>query len=290
MPRRKREYSPLERVLRRAQRLFRRGTCSLRVLPDFLIVGAQKCGTTSLHAYLEEHPQLTAPPDRKELHFFDRHHSAGPGYYRSFFPTRLCRWLHSQKSGGPSLCFESTPEYMAYAEARERMHALLGPVPLVVILRDPVERVWSWYRMYSSLNPGMDFEAMLDADASIAKHEGRELDPADGELTRLTEELRPFTRGLYAEQLRALWERWPREALVVLDFDDLTRDPQGSTARVLEHLGLEALERESWPVFNASEKSELPAALRARLASYYRQPDEELSELLGWTPGWLKSE
>ena len=136
--------------MRRAQRLFRRSTSSLRVLPDFLIVGAQKCGTTSLHAYLEEHPQLVAPLNRKELHFFDRHHHAGAGYYQSYFPTRLCRWLHTQRTGGPTLCFESTPEYMVFAEARERMHALLGPVPLVVILRDPVERVWSWYRMYSS--------------------------------------------------------------------------------------------------------------------------------------------
>ena len=290
MPRRKREYTPPARLLKRTKRLFRRGTSSLRVLPDFLIVGAQKSGTTSLHSYLEEHPQLIAPPNRKELHFFDRHYHAGARYYRSFFPTSFCRWLCTITSGQPMLCFESTPEYMVYAEARERMHALLGPVPLVVILRDPIERVWSWYRMYSSFNADVEFEALLDADASVAKHEGRELDPALCELTQETERLCPFTRGLYVEQLRALWELWPREAVQVLDFDDLARDPQETTARVLGHLGLKALERESWPVFNASEKSELPQALRARLASYYRQPDEELSELLGWTPGWLKPE
>ena len=70
MPRARREFSLAERAWRRTLRLIRRGTSSLRVLPDFLIVGAQKSGTSSLHAYLEEHPQLVAPPHRKELHFF----------------------------------------------------------------------------------------------------------------------------------------------------------------------------------------------------------------------------
>ncbi|MCH2104567.1 MAG: sulfotransferase domain-containing protein [Planctomycetes bacterium] len=289
MPRRTREYSALERAQRRARRLLRRSTSSLRVFPDFLIVGAQKCGTTSLHAYLEEHPQLVAPPGRKELHFFDIHHGAGPGYYRSFFPTNLCRWLKSKSAGAQTLCFESTPEYMVFSEARERMHALLGPVPLVVLLRDPIERFWSWYRMYSSLDREVPFETLLDADASLAAHEGRELDPSLSELTQETEALRPLVRGRYVEQLQALFELWPRDAVLVLDFGDLAHDPQGTTGRVLERLGLAPLERESWPVFNANKKSPLPDALRDRLGSYYAGPDAALAELLGWTPGWMQS-
>ena len=290
MFRRKRELSPAERAWYRAVHLFRRGTTSLRVLPDFLIVGAQKSGTTSLHVYLEEHPQLVAPPHRKELHFFDRHYHAGVGYYRSFFPTAISRWLRAAVKGSPVLCYETTPEYMVFAEARERIHALLGPLPIIVLMRDPIDRAWSWYRMYSSLNESVKCEELLDADASVARHEGRELDPAASDLTKVTEELRPFTRGCYVEQLQALYELWPRDAVQVLDFDDFARDPQGTTARVLERLGLSPLERDDWPVLIASAGSELPADLRARLASYYEGPDQALAELLGWTPGWMKSE
>ncbi len=168
MPRPRREFSLAERAWRRTLRLIRRGTSSLRVLPDFLIVGAQKSGTSSLHAYLEEHSQLVAPPDRKEL--------------------------------------------------------------------------------------------------------------------------RLFTRGLYVEQLLALFELWPRDEILVLDFDDLKRDPKGTTARVLERLGLSPLERDAWPIHNASSGDALPQDLRARLASYYKEPNEALADLLGWAPGWMKSE
>ena len=290
MPRARREFSLAERAWRRTLRLIRRGTSSLRVLPDFLIVGAQKSGTSSLHAYLEEHPQLVAPPHRKELHFFDRHYHAGVGHYRSYFPTYFCRWLRALVNGRPVLCFETTPEYMVFAEARERIHALLGAIPLVLILRDPIDRAWSAYRMYSTDNVDAKFEELLDADASIARHEGRELDPDAHALTQQTEELRLFTRGLYVEQLQALFELWPREEVQVLDFDELARDPKGSTARVLERLGLSPLERDDWPIHNASTGETLSSALRARLTSYYAGPNEALVDLLGWAPGWMKPE
>lgn len=290
MPRPRREFSLAERAWRRTLRLIRRGTSSLRVLPDFLIVGAQKSGTSSLHAYLEEHSQLVAPPDRKELHFFDRHFGAGVGHYRSYFPTSLGRRLRAAVKGGPVLCFETTPEYMVFAEARERIHALLGSIPLVLILRDPIDRAWSAYRMYSTDNVDAEFEELLDADASIAQHEGRELDPAARALTQEMDELRLFTRGLYVEQLLALFELWPRDEILVLDFEDLKRDPKGTTARVLERLGLSPLEREAWPIHNASTGDALPQGLRARLASYYEGPDKELAALLGWTPAWMKPE
>lgn len=276
------------RALRRVRRLFRRATSSLRVLPDFLIVGAQRAGTTSLHKYLLDHPQLLGPLDRKELHFFDRDWGSGMGHYRSYFPTAIGRRLRAISAGGPRLCFETTPEYMFLPEARERIHALLGPVPLVVILRDPVERAWSAYRMHASYDVDVGFDEVLEADAVIAAHEGREPDPGVAQLSAHLQGISFFTRGLYAEQLRSLYERWPRERVQVLDFADLQSDPAGTCARVLEGLGLPPLERASWPVFNASEAAPLPDDLRLRLANFYASPDAELAELLGWTPSWMQ--
>lgn len=287
MPRLGRERSLPVRVLRRIRRLLRRATSSLRVLPDFLIIGTQKSGTTSLHVYLQSHPQIVGPIGRKELHFFDRNWGAGEGHYRSFFPTAPGRRLRAAFTGSPVLCFETTPEYICFTEAQERILALLGPVPLIVLLRDPIDRAWSAYRMHLSDDLNVGFDEILDASEAVAAHEDRELDPAVAPLTQRLKDLGLINRGLYAEQLRALYERWPRERVQVIDFGDLCSDPAGTCARVLERLGLPPLEHDSWPIYNASKAAPLPDDLRARLESFYATPNTELEELLGWTPSWM---
>jgi hypothetical protein len=78
---------PARKVLRGAYRGYGRATASLRPLPDFLILGAQKAGTTALYAYLRWHPQITGP-SFKEVSFFDRHYARGERWYRAHMPVR----------------------------------------------------------------------------------------------------------------------------------------------------------------------------------------------------------
>jgi hypothetical protein len=273
---------------KRTKRLYRRATAPLRILPDFLIVGAQKAGTSSLHYYLESHPQLVGPRDRKELHFFDRHFSSGVGHYKSYFPTIAGRALRATTSGAPILAFESTPEYMLFPQASARIHEVLGPIPLIALLRDPIDRAWSAYRMYANYDLDATFEEVLNSDADLATHEGRSLDPAQSTLTRRFQETPLLTRGLYADQLRTLYEHWPRERVHVIDFADLCRDPAATTTAILERLGLPPLERDSWPAVNANEPAAFPTELRDRLKSYYDASSADLRSLLEWTPSWMR--
>ncbi len=70
-------------------------TNQIRVMPNFLIIGAAKCGTTSLYYYLKQHPCF-APSLRKEVYFFDRTYRRGPAWYRAFFPTVLERYYNKK--------------------------------------------------------------------------------------------------------------------------------------------------------------------------------------------------
>src|SRR2546423_13513556 len=124
--------------------LFRRLTHKIRIIPDFLIIGGQKCGTTSLYYYLIEHPNI-APAVRKQMHFFDNRFKKGFGWYKSNFPTIFSKWyktfLHKQKfvSG------EATPYYLFHPLAASRVHQFLPDVKLIVLLRNPVNRAYSHY-------------------------------------------------------------------------------------------------------------------------------------------------
>lgn len=109
------------------------------MLPNFLIVGAQKCGTTSLHEYLYQHPQIYLP-EGKETKFFaeDARYSKGITYYED-----VCFSTYS----GESAVGEVDPDYMYFEQALERIaeHLDLRTTKLIFVLRNPVDRAFSHY-------------------------------------------------------------------------------------------------------------------------------------------------
>ena len=103
-------------------------------LPDFVVIGAQKAGTTSLYRMLRKHPQVHMPRT-KELHYFDFHYERGPEWYAAQF--RPGRW--ERRRG------EATPNYMWGPLARQRLIADLPSARIIAILRNPVDRAYSHY-------------------------------------------------------------------------------------------------------------------------------------------------
>lgn len=106
------------------------------ILPNFLIVGAQKCGTTSLHDILKQHPQANMS-DKKEINFFikDNKYIKGLDYYSTYF-----------KGKNNAIAIgESSPGYICHPEVHNRIHETLGKIKIVIILRDPIKRAFSQY-------------------------------------------------------------------------------------------------------------------------------------------------
>lgn len=121
-----------QRLKRRRKFWLNRLTARRRALPDFLLVGEMKSGTSSLFHYLQMHP-LVAPPVRKEVHFFTIGYSKGAGWYRAHFPLKS-----NIPAGG--ITGEGCPGYFFAPGVEHRIHDLLPNARLIVLLRDPVER------------------------------------------------------------------------------------------------------------------------------------------------------
>ncbi len=165
-----------------------------RALPDAVILGAQKCGTTSLHGYLVQHPGVIAPL-RKEVHFFDLNYARGENWYRA----------HFGRDGEPGLNLDASPYYLFHPAVPQRMHALLPDARMVVLLRDPARRAYShyWHERAKGREP-LDFEAAIAAEPDRIEVADARL--AGGSLERSPDHqhFSYLARGRYAEQL----ERW----------------------------------------------------------------------------------
>lgn len=194
---------------------------------DVLLLGAPKCGTTSLAAYMAAHPGVWLHP-LKELHFFERHWDRGEGWYRAQFPP-----LRQQ---GSLLRLEATPNYLQHTEAPGRVASLLPAARLIVLLREPLARALSWL---GHLQTYMGLQGTVEGHLLA---ENAALEAMAPQTRQGLDWFHPnaLTGSLYPEQLRRWRALTPAQQLLVLRFEDLVADPQTVLRRVLRFLELEA--------------------------------------------------
>lgn len=258
-------------------------TGRFRVLPDVLVIGAQRAGTSSLYRYLGRHPDVAASV-RKEVEYFTRRYGLGEGWYRAHFPLAV-------PGRAPRTAFEATPDYLFHPAAPGRAAATVPDARLVVLLRDPVARAWSHHRHMVRLGyEDLGFDDALDAEeARTAADLDRAEDPSHDPKDLLRFSYR--ARGRYAEQLERWFAHYPRERALVLWSDDLFGDPAATYRRLLAFLELRDWLPPSFPNASARPGSGPPEpsmdpATRAALASDFHAHNERLAALLGTLPPW----
>jgi hypothetical protein len=184
-------------------------------LPDWVVVGAMKSGTTSVAFWLDAHPEAWLVPN-KEVNFFDRDatYAQGVDWYRERFA-----------DAPPGVAVgEATPSYLFVPEAPARMAALLPGARLIACLRDPVDRAYSHY--WHNRHRGHETRSFADAVAA---------EMADPRWTTPGY----LMRGRYLPQLERLVEHYDRSAVLVVLTDDLEGDPTGTFAAVCRHVGID---------------------------------------------------
>jgi hypothetical protein len=259
---------------RRAELRLRMGQS--RALPDAVILGAMKSGTSSLHYHLVQQPGVIEPL-RKEVHYFDVNFARGEAWYRA----------HFGRVGAAGLNLDSSPYYLFHPAVPLRLQALVPHAKLIVLLRDPVRRAYSHYwHERDKGRESLSFEEAIDAEVERLGNSHRRL--ADGSLERSREHqhFSYLARGRYAEQLDSWFACFPRGQFLVLRFEDLARDPLGILNVTLDFLGLPRAGTVSLEARNTREYPPMDHATAARLREYFEPHDRRLEALLGRSMGW----
>ena len=273
---------------RHATRAVERATAGRRALPDYVIIGAAKCGTTSLFRYLHAHPGIQASAV-KEVHFVDseRNFARGERWYRSWFPAERELVREGRAQGiDRALSGEATPNYLAHPDAPVRLHSVVPDARLIVLLRNPVDRAWSQYRWRRRHGD----EPLSFADAVAAEPERL---PAGFAMMREPAARTRFlqasylTRGRYAEQLRLWLDHYDRAQVLLLRSEDLFDDPAAVYHRTCAFLGLAPGGSPDLAARNTGDEvEEMDPALRRRLEDQFAEPNRELAELTDGVISW----
>ena len=217
-------------------------------LPDFLGLGTQKGGTTSLHQWLSTHPQVFLPAC-KEAHYFDLQPEQPTSWYAE----------HFYNAQPEQLCGEITPFYLFHPDVPKRIHAVLPKVRMIVLLRDPVERALS--QISHARKRG--FEMLMPEDAIAA--EPSRLKSGDPESLQKHSYV---SRSRYLDQLNRYETLFPQHQLLILQSEQLFSDPESVWKQILNFLELELTPvPNKLPKANAGDKQSLAvtSALRTQL-------------------------
>lgn len=283
---------PVKRAVRSALRSYGVQTSRSRPLPDFLVIGTKRGGTTSVWNWLVRHPHV-APmfPSTQQIkspHYFDINFTRGERWYRSHFPTRSALTRAARKTGFRPLCGEASPYYMFHPLAPERVAKTIPDVKLIVTLRNPVDRAYSnyWERLGSHAEDLPTFEEAIDAEE----------DRLDGEVQKILADPSYYSvhhdshsylaRGRYLEHLEPWLSLFDAGQILILPMEEITKSAAATYVRIQEFLGLPVVEIPELPHHNKLPVEPMNPDTRARLVEYYRPHNAALQERLGTIFAW----
>jgi len=276
----------LRQISERAYRCVAAPTGWLRMEPGFIMIGAQRCGTTSLFRALTAHPQLMRPLFHKGVYYFDLNYYRGAGWYRSHFPLAEIARRRTARYG-PAMAFEASGYYLYHPFALERLAGDLPAIKLVAMVRNPVERAFSAYKHeYARGFEQESFErALALEDKRLAGEVDRmREDPAYESFSHRHHSYRH--RGQYAEQLERALALVPAERVHVIQSEAFFRHPADEYRRLVSFLGLRPFELADFRQHNSRPGVPMDPKTRRMLEEHYAPHDQRLARLLGAPLQW----
>jgi hypothetical protein len=278
------------KVPRLAEKVYRTISSGIRVLPDFLIIGAQKAGTSSLYSYLIQHPAIISAT-RKEVHFFDNpdNRAKGEFWYRSHFCTQLEKNQLRRKLGYSPLTGEATPALLFSYRSPQLVSRLIPNVKLIVVLRDPVDRALSHYN-HNCRRGGLETLSFEDAIQQELERIGQDLERVIQDKDCDEEKIKRYSythRGFYDEQLERWFQFFPKEQFCILQSEEFFEHSQSQLELVLKFLGLPNYQFDVSTKFHVGRYNrQIYQETENKLIELFRSHNQNLYQLIGREFNW----
>ncbi|RYH76197.1 sulfotransferase [Flavobacteriaceae bacterium 144Ye] len=262
---------------------FRKLIGGRRMKPSFMIVGAQKAGTTSLYHYLIQHPSIKSAL-KKEVNYFDKNYYKGDSWYKAFFPI---------EKNDNSITGEATPFYMFHPLSMKRLAEYNPNFKIIVLLREPASRAISHY--YHEVRNKREEQSMREAFENESKRLEGEWDNIKNNPKHDCYNLQRYSykaRGLYANQIKEILAHFNEDNLMVIDSKKFFKETQNTVKDVLEFLEVNSdLKIKTQKKFNIGTYTKDPdeKIILTELKEFYKEPNEKLFKMIGKRFDWDKN-
>lgn len=253
--------------------------------PDFLIIGTQKGGTTSIARYLEKHPQIIANNSWKEVHYYDlsENYEQGWGWYLGNFPFK---WQKKK-----CLTFDATPGYFYFSSVPSLIKKDFDKIKMIVVLREPSSRAYSAWQMYRSFkdhpSPQLRERADYRTFVQVIKEE---LNP---ELSTVSYPYGYVDRGKYAQLLKNYYQYFDPKDILVLQFELLNKNLVDQLQKICEFLEIapfssDLLNKLTTKKYHIGKyiKSAEDQVILEELKEFFKPFNQDLYELLKCDYNW----
>lgn len=256
------------------------------MLPEFLLPGVQKSGTSSLFKYLVQHPGIRKP-FVKELHFFTRTYNPSPTTYRKYFPLHAEHFFRTRLLHQKFITGEATPDYFFHPLSPQRIQEVVPQVKIILLFRDPVARAYSHYQHLTRYKfTDLSFQDALRKEQEVLQEEWRKVQADESYWSPQLMRYSILNRGQYITHLRYWLRFFPMEQFLILRSKDLYNQPKEVYRQVLEFLELPEWYPRKFKKYNQNPYKGLDKGLQRELQEYYRPYNKELEEFLGRKFGW----
>lgn len=268
--------------------------------PSFIIVGAQKAGTSSLFYYLSQHPKLIRSRI-KEMHFFNKEENYKKG--EKWYLNQLKPFNTSYKNG---LLFEATPDYLTHEPSAHRIYTLDSTIKIIILLREPVSRAYSSWNMFLELynwvkeysKTASDISRKLKDPIFKALYSLREFPSFEN---IINEEINQFElngsikqpqivhKGIYLPHVKRFHDIFGKDQVLILGFKELILDTKGTLNKILSFLNLPeseweflSLEIRNKGIYEENIKTKTKEYLEEYFKPYNKMLFEYLDEMVDW--------
>ena len=259
----------------------------IRVLPDFLVIGAKRCGTTSLYRHLPEH-QCISRSLRDNIGFFNDNYHLGINWYKSLFPTIFYKKKMESKNKH-CLFFDVTSGYMEEELTAKNVHEVNPNQKIIVILRNPVDRAYSHYHVnVKEKSEKRSFEDAVFEEMNRIKSE-RIIQNKNKNLRVFTpNNIHYLKKGFYALQLKSWFKIFPREQILVLSTEEFQEDQNLIYKKIFDFLNIPNMKIKNTEKMEKGNYIPMKDETRKLLLDYFRQYNYELFELINNEFDWKK--
>ncbi len=249
-------------------------TSSSRILPNFLIIGAKRCGTTSLFTNLPKHPSIIKS-HHDNMGFFNDNYHLGVNWYKSFFPTRSYK-RKIEKEYGKSLSFDTTTTYMENRKTAENIKKIKSDMKIIVMLRNPVDRAYSQYNLGIDIDQteSRKFEDIMNKEIEKLNNE------QNSPFQIVRNESNFIKKGLYYEQLKPWFDLFPRKNIGIFSTEDFKNDSQRTYDMIFNFLDLPKFIINDNEIMEKGNYTPMDKKIRNILANFYKPHNEKLFELI----------